>query len=207
MVVKHLTSRQPQQDQSLTSDVSHAAMTPPTDAASSSQLDPLNYHVSAQLTPNTRETKWDGLLETIRQIQIDESRENAAAEELRQFPPVLLGVIKDQLAEEKRITAAAALPRQQPRCSLPPPPEGRPNPMNYRTVWLTPSGKKAHISRDCVQQFKPYCIQVMPGSCAALNWCNRCSHPPLLEAFNKVFLGCDGNQYQHALGGIWGELE
>ncbi len=186
MVVWHLASQHQQQDQSLTSDVNHATMTPPTDATISSHLDPLNFHVSARLNLQNRDTNWDLLLNTIRQIQVDEQREEAAAEELRQFPPVLLGVIKEQLAEEKRVAAAAALSRQQPTCSPPPPPEGRVNPMNYRTVWLTPNGKKAHISLECVHKFKPYYIKVMPGSCAALNWCQRCSNPAMLEAFNKV---------------------
>ncbi len=207
MVVKHHTTRQPQQDQSLTSDVNHATMTPPTDAANSSLLDPLNYHVSTQLTPKTRVTDWDLLLETIRQIRSDEQRGEAAAAELDKWPPVLLGVIKDQLAEGKRIAAAAAPLRQPPKCSSPCPPAGRRNPMNYRIVWLCPHGKKAHISYDCVKAYHPYAIQVMPGSCSAFNWCLRCSNPPLLEAFNKKFLGCDGHQHIHELGNIWGELE
>ncbi len=79
--------------------------------------------------------------------------------------------------------------------------------MNYRKVWLCPNGKKAHISFHCVQNFKPYWIDVMPGSYGALNWCQRCSNPAMLEAFNRVFYGCDGNQYQHVLGNPWGELE
>ncbi len=206
MVLRPATQDQ-QQDQSLTSDVNHATMTPQSNAATSSHIDPLNFHVSARMNPQNRTTSWDALLDTIHQIQDEEQRESQAAEVLRYFPPVLLSVIKEQLDEEKRVAAAVALPRQRPKCSPPPPPPGRANPMNYRKVWLCPNGKKAHISYDCVSNFRPYYIDVMPGSHEALNWCHRCSTPQLLEAFNRVFYGCDGNRYQHVLGNPLGELE
>ena len=101
---------------------------------------------------------------------------------------------------------AASRP-QQPLCSPPPPPPGRPNPLNYRTVWLCPNGKKAHISLDRVQHFKPYKIAVMPGSFDALNWCQRCSNPSMLEANNRIYTGCDGKRYRQVIDNPWGELE
>ena len=82
-----------QQEQSLTGDENHATMTPQTDAAASSHINPLNFHVSARMHPQNRTTSWDALLDTIHQIQVDEQRESEAAEVLRQFPPVLLSEI------------------------------------------------------------------------------------------------------------------
>ena len=207
MVAKHTTTRQPQQDQSLPSDANPAAVTPPTDAANSSILDPLNYHVSTRLTPKTLETHWDLLLDTIRKIKSSELHGGEATAALDKWPPVLLSIINDQLTAEKQLAAAAVPLCQPPKFIAPMPPVERRNPMNYRIVWLCPTGKKAHINYQCVKDFRPYAVQVMPGSSSAFNWCLKCSTPPLLEAFNRKFLGCDGHQHVHELGNIWGELE
>ncbi len=96
--------------------------------------------------------------------------------------------------------------RRQPQFSPPPSPPGKPNPLNYRTVWLCPTGKKAHIHPACVKSFKPYKISVMPGSFEALNWCQRCSSQSMLDAHNKTFFGCDGALNRHDAN-PWAELE
>ncbi len=170
-------STQHQQNQSLTSDGYRTSVTPPTDAAAC-HINPLNAHVSARMDPQNRETNWDLLMSGF-QAMADEQRREAAA--------------------------AAAL-RQKPLCSPPPPPPGRPNPLNYRSVWLCPNGKKAHISLECVQNFKPYKIAVMPGSFDALNWCQRCSNPSMLDANNRMYTGCDGKRYRQ-VDNPWDELE
>ena len=183
MVLRLPTQHEP--NQSLTSDGSRMSLTAPTGVsdnpasppvAAANHRNPLNFNVSARMDPRNRETPWD----------------------------LIIGGFQAWSDENARVKAASL--RQQPLCSPPPPPPGCPTPLNYRTVWLCPNGKKAHSHVDCVKQFKPYRISVMPGSFEALNWCQRCSNKSLLDAHNKTYIGCDGAINRHD-DNPWDELE